>query len=261
MVRRADLRLRNLGSWLHRPMHPDDRLPRPWVHTREDAIWSASDRQSARPEPTDASTETAAGWFFGARLPPSPPYQEQEVPDAQAVVLSLLGPAETAIYDVVPSYAGQPTRCRADDLRLSVTQTASVMSQPFSDIAVTNTGTQTCVLSGYPRIHAQGHPEGTDPDPSTVMQLPIAVRRGRSYERIDPGPHPVVIQPLHEVFFSIGTATAFQGGRHLITLTRLTIVLPVTNAPKTLPINLLASKPPGRRIPVTITAIGPSPQG
>jgi hypothetical protein len=90
------------------------------------------------------------------------------------------------------------------------------------------------------------------------VALAISVHHGL-YERADPGPRRVVLRPHHEVFFSIGTATAFQGGLHPILLTRLIAVLPGTHVPLTVPIHLLASRPPGRRIPVGITAITASP--
>ena len=79
------------------------------------------------------------------------------------------------------------------------------------------------------------------------------------YERTDPGPHRIVLRPRRPAYFSIGTATAYQGGLHPITLTRLTVVLPGTHVRKTLSINLLASRPARGKIPVGITAITASP--
>src|SRR5262249_45624055 len=129
-------------------------------------------------------------------------------------------------------------RCQADEIRLSVALTDSLMSQPFSDIALTNTGTTPCVLSGYPHL---------------TSRPAMAVHHGL-YEREDPGPHAVLIRPNHDAFFSVGTAAAYQGGRHPITLRRLTVVLPGTHVAKTVTIHLLATRPPGTRIPVGITA-------
>jgi hypothetical protein len=147
-------------------------------------------------------------------------------------------------------------RCRAADVRMSVAKTASEMSQPFSDIALTSNRTTPCALSGYPRIGVRGF-LGED-HRGEPLALGISVGHGL-YERADPGPSRVLLQPGHEVFFSIGTATAYQGGLHLITLTRLIAVLPGTHVPLTVPINLLASRLPGRKIPVGITAITASP--
>ncbi len=149
--------------------------------------------------------------------------------------------------------ARRPTQCRANRLRLSVALSASTMSHPFADIAVTNTGTAPCVLSGYPRVKAGGHPGWPD-SPASAMPMGIVVHHG-IYERVDHGPHRVVVRPHHHVFFSIGTATAYGSAPHVVTLTRLTVNLPGTRAPKTLAISLLATRPPGRRFPVGVTAI------
>jgi hypothetical protein len=134
-----------------------------------------------------------------------------------------------------------------------VTITGAEMSQPFSDIAVTNTTAASCVLRGYPRIHVWGH-QGWQHSRTPTVRLGILVNHG-IYERVDQGPHRVEIRPHHEAFFSIGTATAYQGGLHIITLTRLAVVLPGTNVSKTLTISLPATRPPGRRIPLGITAV------
>jgi hypothetical protein len=138
---------------------------------------------------------------------------------------------------------------------MSVALTGSVASQPFSDIALINTGTKPCVLSGYPRIEVRGV-RGSDQ--ATTVPLAVAVHHGL-YERKDPGPHRVVLRPRHRAFFSIGTATAYQGGLHPVTLRRLTVVLPGTHVPQALSVNLLASGPAGGKIPVGITAVTASP--
>jgi hypothetical protein len=147
-------------------------------------------------------------------------------------------------------------RCRAADVRVSVAKTASVMSQPFSDIALTSNRTTTCAISGYPRIRARGFlGEDRHGEP---LALAISVHHGM-YERVDPGPRRAVLRPHHPLFFSVGTATAYQGGLHPIMLTQLIAVLPGTHVPITVPIDLLATKPQDRKIPVGITAITASP--
>jgi hypothetical protein len=146
-------------------------------------------------------------------------------------------------------------RCRASDVRLAVVDTEAVMSQPFSDISLTSDRATPCVLSGYPRIRVQGL-LGDDRD-EEPLPLAISVHHGL-YERADPGPHRVVLRPRGRLYFSIGTGTAYQGGLHPITLTRLVAVLPGTHLPMTVPIHLLATKPPDEKIPVGITAIAAS---
>ena len=150
---------------------------------------------------------------------------------------------------------GLPHRCQADRMRLGVALSDSTMSQPFVDISITNTGAQTCSLTGYPRIAVAGH-RGFPDQPAPAVPVAIAVRH-RIYERVDPGPHRILVSSRQHVFFSIGTADAYDGP--LYTLTRLTVILPGTRTPKVLAVGHLANGPPGRKIPVGITAIHRSP--
>jgi hypothetical protein len=133
-----------------------------------------------------------------------------------------------------------------------VVLTGSVMSQPFADVAVTNRGTTSCLLKGYPRIEAWGH-AGTQ-DASHSKRLGIRVRHG-IYERTDPGPRRVVLHPDDSAFFSVGTGTAYQGGLHPIVIERLAVTLPDAQTPTTLAVDLVATRPVGRSIPVGITAL------
>lgn len=150
----------------------------------------------------------------------------------------------------------KPTpRCRADQLRLAVALSGSTMSQPFVDISITNSGARACVLTGYPQVVAAGH-RGFLDQPAPAVPVAISVHHG-IYERVDPGPHQVLVPPRHHVFFSIGTGDAYEGP--LFTLTRLTITLPGTRSPKVLTVGLLANGPLGGKIPVGITAINRSP--
>ena len=153
----------------------------------------------------------------------------------------------------VPSAA--PRRCHADQLRLAVALSASVASQPFDDISITNSGARACALIGYPRVAFAGH-RGFSDQPAPTEPVAIRVRH-RIYERFDPGPHVVVVPPQHRAFFSVGTADAYDGP--LFTLTRLTVIVPGTRSPTTLRVSLDANGPPGSRIPVGVTAINRSP--
>lgn len=146
-------------------------------------------------------------------------------------------------------------RCQAEHLRLAVELSDATMSQPFADISITNTAAQACVLIGYPRISVAGH-HGFPDETAPAMPVAITVHH-RIYERVDPGPHVLMVMPKHRVFFSIGTADAYDGP--LFTLTRLTVILPGSRSPKLLPIGLLANAPPEAKIPVGITAINGSP--
>jgi Protein of unknown function (DUF4232) len=136
-----------------------------------------------------------------------------------------------------------------------VVLTASAMSQPFADISVTNSGTAACLLRGYARITAWGHVGGG----ARATRLGILVHHG-IYERADRGPRRVTLEPGEAGYLSVGTATAFQGGRHPIAVTRLSVTLPDDAVARPLVIDLLASRQPGGRIPVGITAMRPAPR-
>jgi hypothetical protein len=197
---------------------------------------------------------------------------------AVTVMLLLLGSAATSCDETRsppdgghapsasnPTTASSPSReartsppptCHVAHTHLAVAWTASEMSQPFADIAITNTGATSCLLKGYPRIQAWGHAGWQN----TARRVPLAIviHHGSIYERTDHGPRPVILQPHRAAFFSVGTAAAYQGGLHPIIITRLSVTLPGTHTPHRLPIELLATRPPGGKIPVGITAIRPT---
>lgn len=148
-----------------------------------------------------------------------------------------------------------PRTCTSGSTRIAVAATASTMSQPFADIAITNTGSGSCLLRGYPRIQAGGHhgwKHTTRP-----VRLGTISHHG-IYERVDHGPRPVIVQPHDAAFFSVGTASAYQGGLHPMTITRLLVTLPGVRSPKALSIKLLATRPVGAMIPVGVTAVRPA---
>jgi hypothetical protein len=150
----------------------------------------------------------------------------------------------------------EPTpRCQGDQLRLAVAVSGSTMSQPFGDISITNSGVKACLLTGYPRIAVAGH-RGFPDQPAPAVPVAIKVHHG-IYERVDSGPHQLLVPPRRQAFFSIGTGDAYDGP--LFTLTRLTVTLLGIRSPKVLTLGLLANGPLGRKIPVGITAINRSP--
>ena len=145
----------------------------------------------------------------------------------------------------------RPRECESEQLRLSVATSGSVMSQPYADIAVTNTGARPCVLHGYPTIVLSGR-NATD-DGSAVVALPIRVRH-RLYERVDPGPRPLLVMPGHRAYFSLGTSDAYDGP--LYAVTRLGVTLRgSTRENLTIGVDLLANAPAGQAIPVGLTAL------
>lgn len=147
--------------------------------------------------------------------------------------------------------------CRAAQLRLVVARSGSVMSQPFADLEIRDTAATPCLLRGYPAIAAWGHHGWTRRPGTQLVRLGLVLHHGL-YERRDPGPHPVVVGPHHPGLFSIGTATAYQGGLHPIMIDRLVVVLPGVRTPLRVHLSLVATRPSGARIPVGVTAVCPS---
>ncbi len=124
------------------------------------------------------------------------------------------------------------------------------MSAPFMIITVRNTSRTRCTLAGYPTIRVRGRFSPR----ALAKPMTLRIKHGL-YEHLDPGAHRVVIAPAHAAEFYVGTATAYQGGLHLITLTDLAITLPGLHRATTLKSSLYATRPEGRPIPVRITAL------
>ena len=147
--------------------------------------------------------------------------------------------------------ATRPRRCGSKDLRLSVAASGSVMSQPYADISITNLGPTACRLSGYPRIAAAGYPGASE---RSGAAKPVRIRVfHRIMERVDPGPRLLVVKPRHRVFFSVGTADAYDGP--LVTLTSLTVTFPDVGEPLRVDVRLLANGPHRHEIPIGVTGL------
>jgi|tagenome__1003787_1003787.scaffolds.fasta_scaffold20927691_2 hypothetical protein len=127
------------------------------------------------------------------------------------------------------------------------------MSQPFVTIAVRNRGAQTCWLKGYPQVRAFGHGSLGQP-----RRLRIGVRHGSVYALQDPGPARVTIPSNGSASFTVGTATAYGNRKNLLGITGLRVTVPRTTGAFAVPVDLDASGPPHRPIPVRVTALQPS---
>ena len=166
-----------------------------------------------------------------------------------------VAPARPAPTSASSRAATRPRRCGSGDLRLSVAASGSVMSQPYADISITNIGPTACTLSGYPRIAAAGYPGASD-RPGAAKPVRISVRH-RIMERVDPGPRLLDVKPRHRVFFSVGTADAYDGP--LVTITSLIATFPDVGGPLRVGVRLLANGPRGHAIPVGVTGLTRSP--
>jgi photosystem II stability/assembly factor-like uncharacterized protein len=143
-------------------------------------------------------------------------------------------------------------RCTSEQLHVWLRDAGSEMSQPYARIALRNIGSTACALRGYPRLAAWGVPVGDDDD-DVATRLAIDVRRGAFYEARDRGPQRIGLRPGSRAVFSVGTGTAYSA--HLMEVQRLDVGLPGTGGIFRVPLGLYATAPPGRRIPVSVTAI------
>jgi hypothetical protein len=174
---------------------------------------------------------------------------------ASATVISSPGsPSATPAADT-PTASGVPTQitaCRAAQLTGAVTGSGSESSQPFVVIALTNTSAAGCELTGYPQITAAGY---AWPTPAATGILPITVTDGAIFERSDPGPQRLELSPNASASFALGTATAYDGGAHMYSITRVEITLPGDQTTIPVIVNVAASRPASQPIPVTVTAL------
>jgi hypothetical protein len=163
-------------------------------------------------------------------------------------------PSATAAPGVPPASGvpSQVTSCRAAQLTAAVTDSGSQSSQPFVVIALTNTSASVCELTGYPQITATGYASST---PATTGKLQVTVTDGAIYERGDPGPQRIELSPHASASFALGTATAYDGGAHLYSITRLGITVPGDQTSVPVTVNIAASSPANQPIPVTVTAL------
>lgn len=161
-------------------------------------------------------------------------------------------PSATATANPTPS--GVPTHltaCQASQLTGTVTDSGSTASQPFVVIALTNTSASACELTGYPGLTAAGHASST---PSVTNTLHISVTDGPTYERSDPGPQRVELPPNASASFALGTGTAYDGGAHMYSITRLQVTVPGDRTSIPVALKIAASGPAGQPIPVAVTA-------
>lgn len=144
--------------------------------------------------------------------------------------------------------------CTAAQLSGKVFRTGSVSSSPFAEIVLTNGGPGPCQLSGYPQLTAWG-PTGHGPS----APLNTVLTRGSTYEVPDPGPTKVVIATGGSAWFAIGTGTAY--GSPIVVFDQVVIDIGSTVGGKANQVNVAlsmdANSPPGKAIPVTVTAFAP----
>ena len=147
--------------------------------------------------------------------------------------------------------AGDSTVSTCSSSVLSAKQTGSGagMSQPYSQITVTNTSSTACALGGYPSITRMWTKSG---------RKAITVKRGSLGNMTDPGASRFVLGPGGHAWFAIGAATAYDPP--LVTFTRVafstssgaTVAASVIST-----MQLPATAPTGKPFPIGVTAFAP----
>jgi hypothetical protein len=142
--------------------------------------------------------------------------------------------------------AGVPA-CAASELSARQTGSGAGMSQPYSIITVTNAGSDSCALKGYPSITGAWTKTG---------RKAIHITRGSLGNMSDPGPTQVVLSPGGRAWFAVGAATAYDPP--LVTFTRLAFsTAPGVAGSVMARLQLQATAPHGKPFPIGVTAFAP----
>lgn len=156
---------------------------------------------------------------------------------AAIVVMTGFGAATAAA-------ASKPT-CDTSNLSAKVTGTAAGMSQPSTFITLTNTGTTTCKLKGYPTITRVWTKKG---------KVAVTVTKGGVQNAPQVKVKKVVLKPGQHAWFAIGTATAYDPP--VVTLTKVAVATAAgTSVADSLKVKISqqATAPKGKPIPIGVT--------
>jgi len=130
-------------------------------------------------------------------------------------------PVETTVPPS-SSLAPEPA-CRVGDLTISAGEQGQAMQQPFLAVIVTNNRESSCALRGYPKVAMIGNTvasTGTLTGPTHRFRERVS---HGIYERQDPGPHRVSLQPHHSALFYVGTDIG--AGAHLVVIHQILVGL------------------------------------
>jgi hypothetical protein len=146
------------------------------------------------------------------------------------------------------SDAAVPT-CSSADLSARQTGSGAGMSQPYSQITVTNTSAGFCSLKGYPAITGAWTKSG---------RKGIRVTKGNLQNIAGPGPRRFVLAPGGHAWFAVGAATAYDPP--LVNFTRIAFAPTPGGSTATSVIarlRLPATAPQGKPFPIGVTAFAP----
>jgi hypothetical protein len=140
-------------------------------------------------------------------------------------------------------------RCTTSGLRAKLVAHGAEASQTFSRLVLTNLSKTECYVNGYPSITAIGHTTA-----GHAGVLPLAITHG-TYFRPDPGPHLVRLAGGQSASCVVETELAYSGDANPDTITELRIAPPDLAASETIDVDLGATGPPGKPVPMEITAL------
>jgi hypothetical protein len=143
------------------------------------------------------------------------------------------------------SVPGLPA-CSAGDLTARVTGTGEGMSQPAAYVTVTNRGSASCTVRGYPTITMVR---------TKKSRQAFTVTKDAVQNAPKPKPRRIVLAPGGHAWFAVGTATAYDPP--VVTLTRIAFTTMRGGGRATATVSLPASAPTGQSIPVGVTAFAP----
>ena len=128
-------------------------------------------------------------------------------------------------------------------------------SHTFSLLVLTNQRKTACSIDGYPTLAMIGRTAS-----GNAGVLPVAISHG-TYFRPDPGPHLVLLAQRQSASCAIETEMAYSGGTNPDMITELSIAPSDSATSETIRIDLGATGPPGKPVPIAITALVPRASG
>ncbi len=155
---------------------------------------------------------------------------------------------------MAPAQASEAPTCLGAQISAKTTGEGAGMSQPYSVITVTNTGSAPCSLQGFPVLTGASSAKG---------KVDISVKNGSLFNLPSPKVTRLVLAPKAKAWFALGSATAYSSP---VTITRITFAAQKGASiaqSATLKQVIQASGPIGKPVPLGVTAFaaGKGPGG
>lgn len=160
-----------------------------------------------------------------------------------AVSLAMLGVAVWGASGAAASPRAVPP-CSGSDLAARVTGSGAGMSQPAVYVTVTNTGSASCFVKGYPSITGAWTRKG---------KQSVSVTKGDVMNAPETKPTRIVLAPSGKAWFAIGAATAYDPP--VVTFRRMSFSTSAGSGTTMVrSLGLQASAPSGEPFPIGVTA-------